>query len=68
MAVIGGVMPAGPMLLISLVRMRTVVLVTSSVCVPGFGLLVGGRPVNVLSVRAADAAVMVVFVGTSSGG
>jgi len=65
MAVIGGVMPVGPMLLISLVR-RMVVLVASSVCVLGFGFL--ERPGVMLSVMAACAAVMVVFVGTSSGG
>jgi hypothetical protein len=68
MALIGGSFLVGPMLLMVLVNTRTASLITSSLCVLAFGLVMAvllERPFDVLSGTAAYAAVLVVFVGTS---
>jgi hypothetical protein len=69
MALIGGFFLVGPMLLMVLVNTRTASLITSSLCVLVFGLVMAAffleRPFDVLSGTAAYAAVLVVFVGTS---
>jgi uncharacterized membrane protein len=71
MACLGGVFLIGPMLLMVLHKTLVTTLVTSSVCVFAFGIVMAGfidDAFNVLSATAAYAAVLVVFVGTSSGG
>lgn len=70
MAAIGGAFLIGPMLIMVLHESRVTSLVTSSVCVAAFGLVVVvylEKPFDVLSATAAYAAVLVVFVGTSGG-
>lgn len=69
MACIGGAFLIGPMLVMSLHQTRFTALLTSSICVFGFGLVMAiflDKQFDVLSATAAYAAVMVVFVGTST--
>jgi hypothetical protein len=69
MAAIGGAFLIGPMLLMVLHKTLLTTLLTSSICVFAFGLLMAmflEKPFDVLSATAAYAAVLVVFIGTSS--
>jgi len=71
MACIGGLFVVGPMLIMVLHQSLITRLLTTSLCVFGFGLTTAAfldRPFDVLSGTAAYAAVLVVFIGTSSGG
>jgi hypothetical protein len=71
MAAIGGAFMVGPMLIMVLHRSLLTSLLTASLCVVAFGLILTiylEKPFEVLSGTAAYAAVMVVFVGTSGGG
>ncbi|KAL2153734.1 hypothetical protein VTH82DRAFT_4889 [Thermothelomyces myriococcoides] len=66
MAVIGGAFLVGPMWLMMLHRNLYTSLVTTTVCVAVFGLIIAlflEKPMEVLSGTAAYAAVLVVFVG-----
>ncbi|KAF1968628.1 hypothetical protein BU23DRAFT_259844 [Bimuria novae-zelandiae CBS 107.79] len=68
MAVLGGLFLIVPMLIMVLHNSKVTSLVTTSVFVFVFGLVVSfflEKPMDVLSVTAAYAAVLVVFVGTS---
>jgi hypothetical protein len=70
MAAIGGAFMIGPMLIMVLHRSLLTSLLTASLCVVAFGLILTiylEKPFEVLSGTAAYAAVMVVFVGTSGG-
>ncbi|KAL5328122.1 hypothetical protein ACEPPN_005830 [Leptodophora sp. 'Broadleaf-Isolate-01'] len=70
MAVIGGAFLIGPMLVMVLVPGQNTSLITASVCVFAFGIVVSWfleKKFDVLSATAAYAAVLVVFVGTSTG-
>jgi hypothetical protein len=69
MACLGGVFLIGPMLLMVLTGSQLASLVTPSVCVFAFGVAMAvflDKPFDVLSATAAYAAVLVVFVGTST--
>lgn len=69
MAVIGGAFLIGPMLVMVLHKSLLTTFLTSSVFVVIFGIVLAfalDNPFNVLSGTAAYAAVLVVFVGTSS--
>ena len=69
MAAIGWAFIVGPILVMVLHNSRTTALCTTSVCVLAFGVLVARaleRPFDVLSATAAYAAVLVVFVGTTT--
>jgi len=69
MAGVGGTFLIGPMLLMVLHKSLLTSLLTASICVFAFGLVLAtflDRPFEVLSGTAAYAAVLVVFVGTSS--
>lgn len=71
MAVMGGTFLVGPMLVMVLHNTRTTSLVTTSICVFLFGLVVSyflEKQMDVLSATAAYAAVLVVFVGTNTSG
>ncbi len=71
MAWIGGLFVVGPMLIMVLHQSLLTRLLTTSLCVFGFGLAIAAlldKPFDVLSGTAAYAAVLVVFVGTSSAG
>jgi hypothetical protein len=68
MAAIGGAFLIGPMLVMVLHKSLLTTLLTSSVCVIVFGVILAfalDDPFDVLSGTAAYAAVLVVFVGTS---
>jgi hypothetical protein len=68
MAAIGGTFLIGPMLIMVLHKSLLTTLLTSSVCVILFGVILAfalDNPFNVLSGTAAYAAVLVVFIGTS---
>lgn len=68
MAVLGGAFLIGPMLVMVLHPGLITSLVTTSVCVFAFGMVVAlflENPFDVLSGTAAYAAVLVVFIGTS---
>jgi len=68
-ATIGGAFLIGPMLLMVLHKSLLTILLTTSMCVVTFGVLLAfclDEPFDVLSGIAAYAAVLVVFVGTSS--
>ncbi|RDW90039.1 uncharacterized protein DSM5745_01814 [Aspergillus mulundensis] len=68
-AVVGGLFLIGPMWLMVLHNTRYTALVSTSVCVFGFGVLMANaleKPMDVLSSTAAYAAVLVVFVGTNT--
>jgi hypothetical protein len=70
MACLGGMFLIGPMLIMVLHPSRLTSLLTSSMCVLAFGLVLSWfleKPFEVLSAAAAYAAVLVVFVGTSVG-
>lgn len=70
MAVIGGGFLIGPMLVMVLHRGLVTSLVTTSVCVFAFGLVMCrfvDEPLQILSNTAAYAAVLVVFIGTGGG-
>ncbi|KAH6635769.1 hypothetical protein F5144DRAFT_545953 [Chaetomium tenue] len=70
MAFTGGAFLVGPMLLMVLVNTLVASLATTAVCVLAFGLvmsLVLEKKFDVLSSTAAYAAVLVVFIGTSTG-
>lgn len=70
MAVIGGGFLVAPMWLMVLHNTVFTTLATTTVCVSLFGAVVSWRlagPMEVLSVTAAYAAVLVVFVGASGG-
>ena len=59
----------GPMLLMVLNNTKLTALLTTSVCVGAFGVMMARaleKPFDVLSATAAYAAVLVVFVGTST--
>jgi hypothetical protein len=69
MAALGGIFLIGPMLIMVLHKSLLTTLLTTSLCVVIFGLLMvryGEAPFDVLSGTAAYAAVLVVFVGASS--
>ena len=69
MALVGGLFLIGPMLIMVTVNTLVASLVVTSACVVLFGLVMAWRlekPFDVLSATAAYAAVLVVFVGTSS--
>lgn len=69
MAAIGWAFIVGPILVMVLHNSRTTALCTTSVCVFAFGVLVARaleKPFDVLSATAAYAAVLVVFVGTTT--
>lgn len=71
MACLGGALLIGPMILMVLHKSLLTTLLTTSVCVFIFGLIMAkalDQPFDVLSATAAYAAVLVVFVGASSGG
>jgi hypothetical protein len=71
MACIGGAFLIGPMLIMVLHQSLLTTLLTASIGVATFGLIMAlflEKPFDVLSGTAAYAAVLVVFVGTSSGG
>ena len=71
MAFIGGAFLIGPMILMVLHKGLLTTLLTTSICVFAFGLVMAmflDRPFDVLSATAAYAAVLVVFVGSSSVG
>jgi hypothetical protein len=68
---IGGLSFIGPMLVMVLHKSILTTLLTASICVSIFGLILAimmDDPVGVLSGTAAYAAVLVVFVGASGGG
>jgi hypothetical protein len=68
-AILGGVALVGPMLLMILYKHRLTSLLTVSVSVFVFGIVMAAileKPEAVLATVAAYAAVLVVFVGTSS--
>jgi hypothetical protein len=70
MACIGGAFFIGPMLIMVLHQSRLTALLTASICVFAFGLVMAfflEKQFDVLSTTAAYAAVIVVFVGTSTG-
>lgn len=72
MAVTGGAFLIFPMLVMVLHPGKVTSLVTTSVCVFAFGLLMSSshalqEPFDVLSATAAYAAVLVVFIGTGGG-
>ncbi len=70
MAFTGGVFLIGPMLIMVLINTLVASLVTTSVCVLVFGVVMSLSVENkfdVMSGTAAYAAVLVVFVGTSAG-
>ena len=69
MAAIAWVFIVGPMLLMVLNNTQLTALLTTSVCVFAFGILMAkalDKPFDVLSATAAYAAVLVVFVGTNT--
>jgi hypothetical protein len=69
MAGVGGAFLIGPMLIMVLKKTLLTTLLTTSICVVAFGFTLAvylDNPFNVLSGTAAYAAVLVVFVGTSS--
>ena len=69
MAAIGGLFLIGPMLLMVLRNNRHTTLITTSVCVFVFSIVMASlldQPFNVLSAMAAYVAVLVVFVGTKN--
>jgi hypothetical protein len=71
MAGIGGAFLIGPMILMVLHKGLLTTLLTTSLCVCAFGLIMAiflDQPFDVLSATAAYAAVLVVFVGTSNSG
>ena len=68
-AFIGGLFLVGPMWLMVLYNRHYTSLVTTTVCVFLFGLIMAralDEPIHVLNVTAAYAAVLVVFVGTNT--
>jgi hypothetical protein len=70
MAAVGGGFLIGPMWLMVLHNTRYTALISTSVCVFIFGVTMASvleHLMNVLSVTAAYAAVLVVFVGTNTG-
>ena len=70
MAAVGGSFLVGPMWLMLLHNTRYTALISTSVCVFIFGIAMAWvleNSMNVLSVTAAYAAVLVVFVGSSTG-
>ena len=70
MAAVGGGFLVGPMWLMVLHNTLYTALATTSACVLVFGIIMAWflqEKMNVLSVTAAYAAVLVVFVGTSTG-
>ncbi|KAL8816850.1 MAG: hypothetical protein Q9191_008254 [Dirinaria sp. TL-2023a] len=69
MASLGWLFIVGPMLLMVLNNTKFTALLTTSVCVGTFGLMMARaleKPSDVLSATAAYAAVLVVFVGTTT--
>lgn len=69
MGVVGAAMLLGPMWIMVLVKGHYTGLITTTVCVAAFGLVAVfwlERPTDVLSVTAAYAAVLVVFVGLNT--
>lgn len=69
LAIVGGVLLLGPMWLMVLHKTLYMGLITTTVCVSVFGVVVVVRlknPMDVLSVTAAYAAVLVVFVGLTT--
>jgi hypothetical protein len=69
MAGVGGAFLVGPMLIMVLKKTLLTTLLTTAICVVAFGFTLAvylDQPFNVLSGTAAYAAVLVVFVGTSS--
>ena len=69
MAAIGGAFLIGPMLLMVLHKSLLTTLLTTSLCVASFGVLMAfylDKPFDVLSGTATYAAALVVFVGTSN--
>lgn len=69
MGAVGAFMLLGPMWIMVLVKKPFTSLITTTVCVGAFGLVAVfrlERPIDVLSVTAAYAAVLVVFVGLST--
>lgn len=71
MAALGWAFIVGPMLLMVLNNTKLTALLTTSVCVFAFGVLVAialDKPFDVLSATAAYAAVLMVFVGTNTAG
>ncbi|KAL2071110.1 hypothetical protein VTL71DRAFT_12345 [Oculimacula yallundae] len=70
MAIIGGTFLIGPMLVMVLVPGKNTPLITASVCVFAFAIVISWileKKFDVLSGTAAYAAVLVMFVGTSTG-
>ncbi|KAL4909731.1 hypothetical protein BDW74DRAFT_143611 [Aspergillus multicolor] len=68
-AIVGGAFLIGPMWLMVLHNTKYTALVSTSVCVLAFGVLMASaleKPMEVLSSTAAYAAVLVVFVGTNT--
>lgn len=68
-AAVGGIFLVGPMWLMTLHNTRYTALISTSVFVFVFGVLMASsleKPMDVLSSTAAYAAVLVVFVGTTS--
>lgn len=68
-SIIGGSFLIGPMWLIVLHKTLYTALVSTSVCVLAFGIIIAwvlDNALIVLSVTAASAAVLVVFVGTNA--
>lgn len=71
MAILGGIFLIGPMLVMVLHNTKATSLITTSICAFLFGLVISvslEKPIEVLSATAAYAAVLVVFVGTNTGG
>ena len=69
MATLGLVFIVGPMLLMVLHNTKLTALLTTSVCVGAFGVMMAKaleKPFDVLSATAAYAAVLMVFVGTNT--
>jgi hypothetical protein len=69
MAIVGGAFLIGPMWPMVLHNTRYTALISTSVCVLVFGVIMAwvlDHALNVLSVTAAYAAVLVVFVGTNT--
>ena len=70
MALFGGIALVGPMLIMVLYKHQLSSILTVSICVFLFGLLMAlfstGSPEMVLAAVAAYAAVLVVFIGTST--
>lgn len=69
MGAVGAAMLLGPMWIMVLVKEHYTSLITTTVCVAAFGLVAVfwlEKPIDVLSVTAAYAAVLVVFVGLNT--